>query len=50
MPKEKTSKTSFRLPSDLWTEVRIEALKRGCDAQDIVAEALRLYLKKGGAQ
>lgn len=50
MPKEKTSKTSFRLPSELWTAVRIEALKRGCDAQDIVAQALSDFLKKGGSR
>jgi len=50
MPVDKTIKTSFRLPSDLWTAARIEALKRGVDAQDIVAEALAQYLKKGGAK
>ena len=50
MPKDKTSKTSFRLPSDLWTAVRIEALKRGCDAQDIVAHVLTEFLKRGGSQ
>ena len=50
MPKGKTAKTTMRLPVDLWKETRIEAVKRGIDAQDIVAEALAQYLKKGGAR
>jgi hypothetical protein len=50
MPVEQTMKTSLRLPTDLWTAARIEALKRTCDAQDIVAEALERYLRKGGAK
>jgi hypothetical protein len=43
-------KTSLSLPLDLWTEARIEALKRGIDAQDLVAEALAAHLKKGGSK
>ena len=50
MPVSKTMKTSMRLPTDLWTAVRIEALKKGVNAQDIVAEALKVYLKKGGSK
>ena len=50
MPKEKTAKTTMRLPADLWRETKIQAIKRGVDAQDIVAEALAQYLKKGGAR
>ena len=50
MPKEKTSKTTMRLPADLWKETKIEAVKRDIDAQDIVAEALAQYFKKGGAR
>lgn len=43
-------KTSLSLPVDLWTAARIEALKRGIDAQDLVAEALAAHLKKGGTK
>lgn len=43
-------KTSMRLPVDLWTETRIRAIKEGRDAQDLVAEALAAYLKKGGSK
>ena len=43
-------KTSMSLPVDLWTAARIEALKRGIDAQDLVAEALAAHLKKGGTK
>jgi predicted DNA binding CopG/RHH family protein len=50
MPKEKTAKTTMRLPADLWRETKIQAIKRGVDAQDLVAEALAQYLKKGGAR
>ena len=50
MPKEQKSKTTMSLPSDLWKETKIEAIKRGIDAQDIVAEALARYFKKGGAK
>jgi hypothetical protein len=46
----KKVKTSLSLPSDLWTDARIEALKRGIDAQDLVAEALAAHLKKGGSK
>ena len=50
MPKELKAKTTMSLPADLWKETKIEAIKRGIDAQDIVAEALEQYLKKGGAR
>ncbi len=50
MPVKKTVKTSMRLPADLWTAARIEAIKRGVDAQDIVTEALSLWFRKGGAR
>lgn len=46
----KMAKTSMALPLDLWTAFRIEALKRGMDAQDLVAEALAAFLKKGGSK
>ena len=47
---EETVKTSLRLPDDLWKAARIKAIEQGLDAQDIVAEALRQYLRKGGAR
>ena len=43
-------KTSLRLPGDLWTRTRIRALEEGRDAQDLVADALAAYLKKGGSR
>ena len=50
MPKERKAKTTMTLPADLWRQTKIEAIKLGIDAQDIVAEALAQYLKKGGAR
>jgi len=50
MPKEQKSKTTLNLPTDLWRKTKIEAIKRGIDAQDIVTEGLRLYFQKGGAK
>ena len=50
MREEETVKTSLRLPDDLWKAARIKAIEQGLDAQDIVAEALRQYLRKGGAR
>ena len=50
MPKDKTAKTTMSLPADLWKQTKIEAIKRGVDAQDIVAEALTQYFKKGGTR
>ena len=50
MPENKTVRTSMRLPVDLWNDARIEAIKRNLNAQDIVAEGLRLYFKKVGAK
>jgi hypothetical protein len=46
----KKVKTSMALPEDLWQDTRILALRRGVDAQDIVAKALELYLRKEGAR
>ena len=50
MTEPKLIKTSMRLPADLWIETRIRAIKEGRDAQDLVAEALAAYLKKGGTK
>lgn len=50
MPKELKAKTTMSLPGDLWRQTKIEAIRRSIDAQDIVAEALAQYLKKGGTR
>ena len=47
MSEQDSVKTSLRLPDELWKKARIEAIRRGVDAQDIVAEALAQYFKKG---
>ena len=47
MAEQNSVKTSLRLPEGLWKKARIEAINRGLDAQDIVAEALAQYFKKG---
>ena len=49
MSEQNSVKTSLRLPDELWKKARIEAIRRGVDAQDIVAEALAQYFKKGGS-
>jgi hypothetical protein len=38
-------KTTMRLPRELWNETRVQALYDRRNAQDLVAEALELYLK-----
>lgn len=38
--------TSMKVEPHLWREVRIQSLQEGRDTQDIVAEALRDYLRK----
>jgi hypothetical protein len=43
---KKMKKTTLRIPEKLWLEARIYSLKTGTDLQDMVAEGLRLYLKK----
>ena len=43
-------KTSMSLPETLWKDTRILAVRRGVDAQDIVATALELYLRKEGGR
>jgi hypothetical protein len=45
-PKAKKVKTSLALPEPLWTAARIRALQDGVDAQDLVAHALELYLRR----
>jgi hypothetical protein len=46
-----TVKCTVKLPADLWRAARHRALDERRDFQDLVAEALELYLKrppKGG--
>ena len=43
---KKMKKTTLRIPEKLWLEARIHGLNTGADFQDMVAEGLRLYLKK----
>jgi hypothetical protein len=51
MPEEKLVKTSVGLPKTLWKEVRKRAIDENRDFQDIVRDALVLYLKaKRGTQ
>jgi hypothetical protein len=51
MPKPKkeeameTVKCTLKLPRAVWREGRIRAMDEGRDFQDIVSEALELYLK-----
>ena len=46
----KTLKTSLSLPDDLWREATIRAVNERRNLQDVVAEALRLYLKTARKQ
>jgi len=49
MQKPKPIRTTLFLPPELWKETKILAIKRDCDATDIVVWALEAYLKsKGG--
>ena len=50
MEKDKTVKTSLRLPEKLWKRTKIRAIEMNLEAQELVARALEQYLKKGGAQ
>jgi len=43
---DKMRKTTIRLPESLWKESRIHGITEGVDFQDMVAEGLKLYLKK----
>lgn len=45
------TKTSLRLPVDLFKAAKIRAVETDMDLQDLVADALRQYLQqKGGAR
>jgi hypothetical protein len=46
-----TTKTSIEIPTELWRAAKIRAMDEGKNFQDVVAEALKEYLrkpKKGG--
>ena len=43
---KKMKVTSMKIEPLLWREIRIRSIQEGRDTQDIVAEALRDYLKK----
>ncbi len=47
---EELIKTTVRFPESLWKAGRIRAIEEGRDFQEIVADALRQYLKKSGAK
>ena len=50
MPKKDTHKTTLYFPAALWREVKIEAIKRNCDATEIVVWAVEAWLAKKGAK
>jgi hypothetical protein len=41
----KLMKTSLSLPEDLWREAKIRAMDEKRNLQDVVADAVRAYLK-----
>lgn len=41
-------KVTVKLPEDLVKMAKHAAIERGVDLQDLIAEGLRLVLKKGG--
>ena len=43
--KQKPIRTTLYIPPGLWKEVKILAIKRDCDATDIVVWAIEAYLK-----
>ena len=43
-----TVKTSLKLPRRLWRAAHIRALDEGTQLQEVVAQALEAFLKKGG--
>jgi hypothetical protein len=44
-------KTSLQLPEAIWKSVKIRAVEEGRNVQELVAEALKDYLrKKGGSR
>jgi hypothetical protein len=47
-PKEGITKTTIRVPKQLWDKVRIRAIEQGTSAEALVIKALLEHLKKGG--
>jgi hypothetical protein len=43
--KDDAVKTTVRIPRALWKDARVRALDEGRDFQEIVADALKQYLK-----
>lgn len=43
--KGETAKTSVRLPKELWRAAHIRALDEERDLQDVIVDAIELYLK-----
>jgi hypothetical protein len=50
MQNPKPMRTTLYLPTELWKQAKIEAIKKNVNATDIVVWALEAYLKKGGRQ
>ncbi len=42
----KTMRTSIEIPEDLWTAAKVRAVHEKTNLQDVIAAALRDYLKK----
>ncbi len=45
-----TMKTSLTLPEEVWKAAKIRAVQEGKNLQEVVAEALCLYLKTKGKE
>jgi hypothetical protein len=45
-----TMKTSLTLPEEVWKAAKIRAVQEGKNLQEVVAEALRVYLKTKGKE
>ena len=43
---EPTVKTSIKLPEELWRQAHIRGLHDRMDLQDVIAEALKVYLRQ----
>lgn len=48
--KNEMAKTTLRLPTKLWREMRVKAINEGITAQEAVVRALEMYVKKGVAR
>ncbi len=47
----KTMRTSIEIPEEVWTAAKIRAAQEKTNLQDVIADALRVYLrlpKRGG--